>query len=76
MDMASPVREQIYGAIRAFTSATVAESEDATKAIILIVSNALPEVTIPPHSTPDVEDFSRDFEEHDCGEDTCVCRDA
>lgn len=27
------------------------------------------------HSAPDGEDFSHDFDEHDCGEDTCVCAD-
>lgn len=36
-------REQVFGAIRAFTSATVAEAEAATKAIIRIVDNALPD---------------------------------
>lgn len=43
VDMASPVREQIYGAIRAFTCATVAEAEAATRAIIRLVDNALPD---------------------------------
>lgn len=43
MDTASMAREQVFGAIRAFTSATVAEAEAATKAIIRIVDNALPD---------------------------------
>lgn len=43
MDMASPVREQIYSAIRTFTCATVAEAEAATRAIIRLVDNALPD---------------------------------
>lgn len=42
IDAASPVREKIYGAIRAFTSSTVSESEDATKKIIRVVNDALP----------------------------------
>jgi hypothetical protein len=42
MDMASMAREQIYGAIRAFTSATIAEAEAATKAVVRIVDNAEP----------------------------------
>lgn len=29
----------------------------------------------PHHSAPDGEDLSHDFEDHDCGEDTCVCTD-
>lgn len=43
IDMASPVREQVYGAIRALTCATVAEAEAATKAIIRLVDNAMPD---------------------------------
>ena len=43
MDEMSIIREQVYGAIRSFTSATVAEAEAATKAIIRIVDNALPD---------------------------------
>ena len=31
--------------------------------------------TNPHHSAPDGEDLSHDFEDHDCGEDTCVCAD-
>lgn len=27
----------------------------------------------PPHSAPEADDFSHDFEDHDCGEDVCVC---
>lgn len=49
VDAASPVREQIHGAIRAFTSATVAEADAAALAIIRIVRNAAPRgVTWPP----------------------------
>lgn len=44
MDVASAAREQIYGAIRAFTSATVAEAEAATKAVVRVVNNAAPDV--------------------------------
>lgn len=36
---------------------------------------ALRPVSRPLHSALDGEDLSHDFEEHDCGEDTCVCRD-
>lgn len=43
VDMASLAREQVYSAIRAFTCATVAEAEAATKAIIRLVDNALPD---------------------------------
>lgn len=43
LDMASPIREQIYLAIRAFTCATVAEAEAATKAIIRLVDDGLPD---------------------------------
>lgn len=43
IDMASPVREHIYSAIRAFTCATVAEADAATKAIIRLVDDALPD---------------------------------
>ena len=42
MDMASPVREQIFIAIRTFTCATVSEAEEAAKAIVRIVDNSLP----------------------------------
>lgn len=37
--MASRLREEIYTAIRAFTCATVAEAEEATRAVILLVQN-------------------------------------
>lgn len=40
--MASPIRERIYGAIRAFTCATVSESEAATGAIVRIVTDSMP----------------------------------
>lgn len=43
MDTTNPVREQIYSAIRAFTCATIAEAEAATRAIIRLVDNALPD---------------------------------
>lgn len=43
IDMASPVREEIYRAIRAFTPASVGESQAATAAIIRLVANALPQ---------------------------------
>lgn len=43
VDMAGQIREQIYGAIRAFTCATVSEAETATRAVIRLVDNALPE---------------------------------
>ena len=42
VDAASPVREQIHSAIRAFTSATVAEADAAALAIIRIIRNAAP----------------------------------
>lgn len=42
MDAASPVRERIFGAVRAFTAATVAESQDATTAIMRIINNSQP----------------------------------
>lgn len=42
-DTSGLVREQVYGAIRAFTCATVAEAESATRAIIRIVNNGLPD---------------------------------
>lgn len=29
--------------------------------------------TNPPHTAPDGEDLSHDFEDHDCGEDICIC---
>lgn len=41
-DEASPVREQIIGAIRAFTSATTSEADTASRAILRIVRNAAP----------------------------------
>lgn len=44
MDMSSPVREQIYTAIRTFTCATVAEAEEATRAIIRLVTGATPSI--------------------------------
>lgn len=37
--MASRLREEIYTAIRAFTCATVAEAEEATRAVIILVQN-------------------------------------
>lgn len=37
--MASRLREEIYSAIRTFTCATVAEAEEATRAIIRLVEN-------------------------------------
>ena len=37
--MASRLREEIYTAVRAFTCATVAEAEEATRAIIRLVEN-------------------------------------
>ena len=37
--MASRLREEIYTAIRAFTCATVAEAEEATRAVIRLVQN-------------------------------------
>lgn len=43
VDMASSVREQIYSAIRAFTCATVAEAEAATKAVIRLIDNPMPD---------------------------------
>jgi hypothetical protein len=43
IDSASVIREHIYSAIRAFTCATVAEAEAATKAIIRLVDNAMPD---------------------------------
>lgn len=43
VDMATILREQIYSAVRAFTCATVAEAEAATKVIIRLVDNALPD---------------------------------
>ncbi len=41
-DMMSPVREEIYMAIRMHTPASVAEAEKATEVLIRIVNNALP----------------------------------
>jgi hypothetical protein len=41
VDMATILREQIYSAVRAFTCATVAEAEAATKVIIPQFSRAL-----------------------------------
>lgn len=43
IDMASLTREHVYSAIRAFTCATVAEAEAATKAIIRLVNNGFPD---------------------------------
>ena len=43
VDTATMLREQIYSAVRAFTCATVAEAEAATKAIIRLVDNGLPD---------------------------------
>jgi hypothetical protein len=43
VDMATILREQIYSAVRAFTCATVAEAEAATKVIIRLVDNAIPD---------------------------------
>lgn len=37
--MASRLREEIYSAIRAFTSATVAEAEEAARVVIRLVEN-------------------------------------
>lgn len=37
--MASRLREEVYTAIRAFTCATVAEAEAATRAVIRLVEN-------------------------------------
>ena len=37
--MTSRLREEIYTAIRAFTCATVAEAEEATRAVIRLVEN-------------------------------------
>lgn len=45
IDMASPAREKIRSAIRAFTSASVAEAEAATFAIIRIIQDNTPETT-------------------------------
>ena len=42
IDMASPVRDRVYSAIRAVTRATTAEAGHATTAIIQVVENALP----------------------------------
>lgn len=42
IDRASKTREEIFGAIRSFTAATIAEAEQATDAIIRIVNNAAP----------------------------------
>lgn len=42
VDTATKLREEIYSAIRAFTCATVSESEAATKAVIKIINNGLP----------------------------------
>jgi hypothetical protein len=41
-DEATPIREEIFTAIRAYTAATVAEAEQATRAIIRIVRNNVP----------------------------------
>ena len=41
-DEASPVREQIFGAIRAFTCATTSEADAASRAIVKIVRNSAP----------------------------------
>ena len=46
VDMATILREKIYSAVRAFTCATVAEAEAATKVIIRLVDNALPELSL------------------------------
>lgn len=43
IDTATMLREQIYSAVRAFTCATGAEAEAATKAIIRLVDNGLPD---------------------------------
>jgi hypothetical protein len=45
IDAASPQREQIFSAIRAFTCATVAEAEAATLAIIRLVNAGEPYMT-------------------------------
>ena len=37
--MASRLREEVYTAIRTFTSATVAEAEHATRAVIRLIEN-------------------------------------
>lgn len=41
VDMATILREQIYSAVRAFTCATVAEAEAATKVIIRLAGAGL-----------------------------------
>ena len=43
IDMASPIREQIFSAIRAFTSSTTSEAENATAAIVRLIANATPQ---------------------------------
>lgn len=43
LDAASPLREQIAGAIRAFTSATTTEAGEATLAILKIVQRQQPQ---------------------------------
>lgn len=42
MLLASKLREEVFTAIRAYTAATVAESEAATMAILRLVENATP----------------------------------
>lgn len=42
--MASHLREKIYCAVRAFTCATAAEAEQATRAIIRLVADAAPSI--------------------------------